>query len=538
MLFTVLPVGATSYRKKSPEPEQAHLIRDNWNDFRFVTQFHLVVFDTDGNRQDVGAVKIGQFGMKQRQFSPTIPMEFDALDERFFSLGQEENYYETLFQLGDLGQRIFKGLRDAAVDLSLFKKVREEEVTNVSLMRYLTEDQVRGRFSRLARGEVALTKFAFAYEFPKKEEADSLPLTLSFEVRPESLPPTNIHVVIGRNGVGKTRCLTNMMRALVQEGTKAAEVGAFKSDDDSGGDGLFVNLVSVTFSAFDPFGPLVGNHAIRYSYVGLKRAPQQEDDDQNPAPQAVEQNLPPMTPEELTEEFVASVGKCRSGARAPRWHKALETLEADPLFEAEDVASLSSNDDDDELNEEEPSTDADGFGWENRARRLYKRLSSGHKIVLLTITRLVETVDERTLVMLDEPEAHLHPPLLAAFVRALSDLLIQRNGVAIIATHSPVVLQEAPRTCVWILRRSGSMVRADRPSIETFGENVGILTREVFGLEVTQSGFHKLLEAVIAKEAGDYDAVLHRFGDQLGAEARVIVRGLLASRPVDQPEDA
>lgn len=47
--------------------------------------------------------------------------------------------------------------------------------------------------------------------------------------------------------------------------------------------------------------------------------------------------------------------------------------------------------------------------------------------------------------LIDEPEGHLHPPLLSAFVRALSELLVNRNGVAIIATHSPVVLQEVPR---------------------------------------------------------------------------------------------
>jgi predicted ATP-dependent endonuclease of OLD family len=68
------------------------------------------------------------------------------------------------------------------------------------------------------------------------------------------------------------------------------------------------------------------------------------------------------------------------------------------------------------------------------------------------VTRLVESVEERTLVLLDEPESHLHPPLLSAFVRALSDLLVNRNGAAIIATHSPVVLQEVPRECVWRLR--------------------------------------------------------------------------------------
>lgn len=100
-----------------------------------------------------------------------------------------------------------------------------------------------------------------------------------------------------------------------------------------------------------------------------------------------------------------------------------------------------------------------------RGRSLFGKLSSGHKIVLLTITRLVETVEERTLVLLDEPEAHLHPPLLSALVRALSDLLINRNGVGIIATHSPVVLQEVPRSCVWKVRRTNVRVDPRRISV-------------------------------------------------------------------------
>ena len=39
--------------------------------------------------------------------------------------------------------------------------------------------------------------------------------------------------------------------------------------------------------------------------------------------------------------------------------------------------------------------------------KIFKDLSSGHKIVLLTLTRLVEKVEEKTLVLIDEPEAHL-----------------------------------------------------------------------------------------------------------------------------------
>jgi len=76
-------------------------------------------------------------------------------------------------------------------------------------------------------------------------------------------------------------------------------------------------------------------------------------------------------------------------------------------------------------------------------------MSTGHAIVLLTTTRLVATVEEKTLVVMDEPESHLHPPLIAAFLRAVSNLIVDRNGVVIIATHSPVVLQEVPKTCVW-----------------------------------------------------------------------------------------
>jgi predicted ATP-dependent endonuclease of OLD family len=170
-------------------------------------------------------------------------------------------------------------------------------------------------------------------------------------------------------------------------------------------------------------------------------------------------------------------------------------LESDPIFRDAQIAAFALADDEDELSEANPIAG------------VFSKLSSGHKIVLLTITKLVETVAERTLVLLDESEAHLHPPLLSAFIRALSELLIDRNGVAIIATHSPVVVQEVPKRCVWKVRRSGTVSIAERPEVETFGESVGILTREIFGLEVTESGFHRLLaESVLgisSYEAGD-----------------------------------
>ena len=251
---------------------------------------------------------------------------------------------------------------------------------------------------------------------------------------------------------------------MVSPGSFSAEL-----DDDVDEEQLFTSLVSVTFSAFDPFEPLPTrqdkSEGVQYAYIGLKHVGPGKDG----------KPRPPKTPEALSVDFGSSVVICSRGARADRWHRALEMLEADPIFRDAEVASLARL----EIGPDDLKVEA---------RKIFRNLSSGHKIVLLTITRLVETVEEKTLVLLDEPEAHLHPPLLSAFVRALSDLLINRNGVAIIATHSPVVLQEVPESCVWKIRRSGRRAVAERPDVQTFGENVGLLTREVFGLEVTQTG--------------------------------------------------
>lgn len=171
-----------------------------------------------------------------------------------------------------------------------------------------------------------------------------------------------------------------------------------------------------------------------------------------------------------------------------------------------------------------------GIGAIDRtAMFLLSKMSSGHTIVLLTITRLVEKVEEKTLVLIDEPESHLHPPLLSAFTRALSNLLLSRNGVAIIATHSPVILQEIPRLCAWKVTRFGKQTSPDRPKIETFGENVGTLTREVFGLEVEKSGFLSVLKNSV-DEGGSFDEIFNEYNKQIGYEGQVLLQTLIAAR--------
>jgi hypothetical protein len=265
----------------------------------------------------------------------------------------------------------------------------------------------------------------------------------------------------------------------------------------------FTGLISISFSAFDETR-LPQNIDRSIQFVGLRK--------RSLDGPVADGSTEVKTPTDLAEEFCESFLICAEGVRANRWKTAIETLENDPLFQEAQLASL--------LDDPEPRI---------TAQKLFRRLSSGHAITLLTITKLVELVEENTLVLLDEPEGHLHPPLLSAFLRSLSELLIRRNGVAIIATHSPVVLQETPRSCVSILRRRGRETRISRPVHETFGESVGILTHEVFRLEVQRTGFYRLLADEVAKGLS-FDTILAEYDGQLGGEARAVLGAMISSR--------
>lgn len=164
----------------------------------------------------------------------------------------------------------------------------------------------------------------------------------------------------------------------------------------------------------------------------------------------------------------------------------------------------------------------------NGIQQSISSLSSGHAIVLMTISKLISKVEEKTLVLVDEPESHLHPPLLCAFLRALSDLLQSQNGVAILATHSPVVLQEVPKECVFIMERRRDFSVYRKPEIETFGQNVGLLTSQVFGLDVRETSYHRMLEDLVNK-GYSFEGVIQKLGDNIGLDGRILVNSLIAA---------
>lgn len=501
----------------------AYLQPDNWDDFGHKTLFSLTVLDAQGDKQSIGNVKIGFIGQNEGWTAERIPQQFNELPDNFYSLGQDADYYRNLVDClsDEMMFNVLTALGDVTHNPSRLAIAENEGAFNTSLMRNVSRSTIEQQFRRILRDEAPLTNYNFFYE--KAANARYSGIKVEFQVEPNTKPSTNIHILIGRNGVGKTTLLNNMVDALLPDRGAVDETGYFSTSSPwswAGATALhedyFAGVVSVSFSAFDPFTPPEdqpdANSGMRYYYVGLKKRVVQQGRDQWVL----------KDKGDLCRDFTSSLKLCFSLiAKKDRWVNAVRKLESDFNFAEMDLLQLTdvyAND----LSETK-------LQFSEIASALFGRMSSGHAIVLLSVTKLVETVEEKTLVLLDEPESHLHPPLLSAFTRALSDLLVNRNGVAIIATHSPVVLQEVPKSCVSILRRTRLISNVDRPESETFAENVGVLTREVFGLEVSKSGFHNLL-ATSVEEGKSYEEIELEYQNQLGFEGKAILRSMVLIR--------
>ncbi|HCK0665752.1 TPA: AAA family ATPase, partial [Staphylococcus aureus] len=240
-----------------------------------------------------------------------------------------------------------------------------------------------------------------------------------------------------------------------------------------------------------------------FSYIGVKK-----NIDENGSKRNSNKNN-----DELADEFVNSIREIynRNDESSERWSRFIEVLGLKNLFF--------------ELNKSEDN--------KKSFKRQFNKLSSGQKIVVLSITKMVERVVEKTLILLDEPELYLHPPLLASYMKVISTLLTEQNGVGIISTHSPVVMQELGKSNVNMIKSSDDNIYITKPRLETYGENLGTLTREVFGFEIENTGYYETLVNLV-NEGYEYDDIIEKYKNSLGIEARSILRTLLKHKRIEQ----
>lgn len=252
------------------------LVSDNWNDNGFYTTFSLFIFDEQGKKYEMGLIQIAFRGQEESQHTySTINKGFDNLNENYFSLGEGTAYYNNFNELTKgLKEKVLVSLRDIVYNVDIIQEIKDEKVFKVSLLRNVSLTTIKNQYNRVLKGAAPLTKFEF--KFIREGMEGFSDISLDFKVHPESEPKTNIHVLIGRNGIGKTTILNGMVNSVIRGQTENQKfmTDSFSRKCTKIDNEYFSRVVSVSFSAFDPFKP----HGQQddptkgtcYSYIGLK----------------------------------------------------------------------------------------------------------------------------------------------------------------------------------------------------------------------------------------------------------------------------
>ena len=173
-----------------------------------------------------------------------------------------------------------------------------------------------------------LSPYSFSYYSPDidRHGTPTQPCRLEFEVDPQTNPRTNVHVLIGRNGVGKSFILNHIATALTRTDASAGIVD-FQQHEDKLLANRFANVVSVAYSAFDAFEPRrqsSARDAMRHHYIGLKKVASTGD-----SSSGVKNHIA------LAQEFGLSLKNVVETRRLERWQHYLEFLTSDPPLRGE-----------------------------------------------------------------------------------------------------------------------------------------------------------------------------------------------------------
>ncbi len=481
-------------------------MEDGWNDFSYRTTCDVFVYTAFGaSRSRLGYIKIMYRGQKigpwvfeDRESGPISP-----LGRRYCSLAIDPNFYIELNKIGARNARAFlKAVRDAAFMPDVWKSFEPDDCFKTSILRSVaaateTRDLVAKLFMN-TRPRV-INRFRYRVTLPGAVN----PHELFFDFR--ASPPISRReiLLVGPNGAGKTQVLANLAIALTGIVEKAG-------DGDEGGEarlkfqqawGLvspspsFYGVIAISFNAFDEFQipesgePLVSERGqlTRYTYCGIRA--------ENGA---IREN----------RELKSRIGE------------QVKSLDADKRQILKESVR--------EVIGERVSRDLLEFDLLD----CYDHLSAGQKIALNILTHLVSNLRDQSLVLIDEPETHLHPGLMTRLLSEISKLLDKFNSFAIVATHSPLLAQQTLSKSIRIFSRSdNNVVEISVPDFECFGENISALTNRLFNPGEARRDYAELLRELLQKYNNNPDEVEKLFPDGLGTNARTYLWSIAQGHP-------
>ena len=453
------------------------LSTDNWDDFGTVCTFNLRFHKSKAEVVQIGEIKILQ---KDKSHTILLP-EFVKLEDDYISLGQSLDFYKNL--LGAVGSNgseiILESLNDISWQPNKADAFESKSEYRNALFR---ENSARSSF-RFGRCIILGEKYDedFSFEYTVYIEGADSPFSISVNFDENDYLPGRIVGIIGRNAVGKTQLMGALAKDLVQVGRVSQKTIDDKNEKFKGNRPIFNRVITVSYSAFDKF-IRPKNPQASYAYCGIRNE---------------NGNLSKTS---LIENYKNNLSKINELNRSDTW----VTFMSQILDNSSDefISKLESE-----------------IGTDNEADDgALSLLSSGQSILAHFVTALVAKIQDNTLVLFDEPETHLHPNAVAHLFSVMSMMLKQFNSFAIIATHSPIVIQEIPRKRVILLTREGNSTLSSIMNFETFGENISELTRHVFDTVNIPNHYKTVLKRLSKKMS--FEEVNNLFENGLGFNAK------------------
>jgi predicted ATPase len=450
-----------------------------WDDYGYKTSFTAYYYSKANEETELGTLKILRRGQKQTE----VPGAFELLDEHFCSVGQSLEFYERIRELGlEVAVAILVGLRDIIYTPTLQEAFEKEPGYARSLMRgssALWAQQTAGSLFGLPSRAVPPPCFTYT----RQVEGFVAPHRLEIEFQDQTEWFGRIVVIVGRNGTGKTVLMGLLAHAL--SGLNEQEVPNLGPARP-----LVSQVIAVSYSAFDTFTrPYYPYRRVNYVYCGLRDAAGRVDMDL------------------AMKSFDEALQSIREQHREPQWTRLLQESGLLQEFpEPERITQLP-------LQQEE---------W-------LQHQSSGQKVLLLIIARVLANIRQGSILLVDELETHLHPLMLSGMMRLLHLLLLEFRSYAIVATHSPIVLQEIPARDIRILDREGGVPIISRYPSESFGENLTEIVNTAFRVDEQHKNYFHILRQLVEKR-GSREQITAVLGKRLSLNARMALHALTVER--------
>lgn len=452
--------------------------KSNWDDYGYSTTFNFDLYYSPNFKIEIGSAKIGNNIDKNINLKP----DFEILEDNYFSLGVDIDYYERLIDIFPTTFRnILEALNDVANDKSLLSKYFNLEIFQKSFLRSSESEYILENFSRISTDKIK----DISYDFTFKSRVGNAfnDHEVKFIIEDSKTTSSRFYCIVGKNATGKTKYLSNLANKLADNN----EVGEFIPNRPN-----FVKVIAASFSYFDKF-KLPAKQDTNYEFIGIKDFNGKINQDFNSA--KIWQSYKQIAKDQIKSEL---------------WYKCIQSsLETDYLnFPLNELRNVSQR--------------------KKFIEKTENIFSSGQNIIFQFVTRFIECIEENSILIFDEPETHLHPNITGRLIRTIDFILKKYKSYCILATHSPIVVQEMQSKYIKIFDRKENSSLVYSPTIECFGENLSEISNTIFKVDEEKELYKTQLDELIEQNKS-FDEINDLFKHGLSLNARIYLLSKMGS---------